>query len=1136
MSYQVAHTLGAGQGSSYRFRRLHNDSETGNPSCEERYQMLRLRMPFLVSLGLVVAAHLYADVVKMERAEVIQRSGLIFVGMVEDKQARWNDRGNLIVTDYRFRVDEVLFGAAQPEVILTFAGGQLPEEGQSVSGVPEFNVGEVVLLMVEDSTTPLLSPVTGMYQGKYSAAAGGNPGAPTLDGRGVPVTDGAGQAIAFQDFVAMVEAEIPVAKAQPLPDRTVPAGLQHLVIQDLPSLRYASNEPPVDLTASRRPRRGPSSEVVEPTGGVDSGSRRTSTDDRAGQKNDRWSYSHRAENVPIVFNPLPSGGLIGDHDQYQMSYWNTYADIYRVIASTGTWAWKNDRYDIAGFVDNATMIAQFEAGWGAATLAICWKRWTAESDFSIESDIAMNPAYSWTTDDYSTYGNANLFNADRTLLHEIGHSWGLDHQFDALSVMNYSPHKYRAYTVLYMDDVRAVRAAFPDEAVSRTDLGIALFFANGDKNYDDSDLSTTTVNPGASFTVSNFVIENTGTATASAPEIEWSLVPTINTWRFRHSLGRTTYPSLTSGSWFLTSETLTVPMSIPAGTYYLGAYVQRPIDSVVNNNSTWLDRLITINDPPPSCYVLSRGHEGEGGDPTASPTNSSGCPTGQYHAGESIQLTATPATDWIVDSWVGTDDYGGGKGGHVTMPPSNRTVTVWYIEDPSTCYGHWLIRRHTATPPGLYLWAGWDPYPTPLGSAGCSMDQYNSGEVIQLTAKPNGGWMVGSWSGTSNDSSTSLSNTVTMPASDHTVTVNYVPSCYLLTRTQTGSGNDLVANPTSSSGCSSGRYHDEELIQLSALPSLGWTVGSWSGTNNNFSTWTGNSMNMLSGDSTVTVNYVQSCNLLMRTHTGSGNDPVANPTHSLGCFPGRHHFGELIQLTASPSVGWTVGSWSGTDNNASTSTSNSVTISSGSHTVTINYVQIPQACYLLTRSHTGSGSDPAANPGNSAGCAAGQYHSGDVIQLAATPAAGWAVSSWTGTDNNASTSTSNTLTMPASNKAVTVIYVQSPAAPLNLTAKVLPGKKVELKWTDAATDETGYRVERKLEGEDSFTEIVTPAADTSEYVDETVKKGKTYVYRVLACNSAGCSAPSNEVTVKVPVLSFFIGVPEPTPTVSLNPK
>jgi hypothetical protein len=98
-----------------------------------------------------------------------------------------------------------------------------------------------------------------------------------------------------------------------------------------------------------------------------------------------------------------------------------------------------------------------------------------------------------------------------------------------------------------------------------------------------------------------------------------------------------------------------------------------------------------------------------------------------------------------------------------------------------------------------------------------------------------------------------------------------------------------------------------------------------------------------------------------------------------------------------------------------------------------------------------------------------------------------------------------------------------PDAPTNLTGTAYPPGKVDLAWTDNASDETEYRVERKLESEVSFTQIATLAADATSHTDDNVEKGLSYVYRVLACNAQGCSDPSNEVTVQVPALFYFIG-------------
>jgi hypothetical protein len=548
----------------------------------------------------------------MQREEVIQRSGLIFVGAVLEKNARWNDKGNLIVTDYVFRVDEVLFGQhADKKITLTFAGGQLPEEGQSVSDVPEFQVGDVVLLMVEDSTIPLFSPVTGMFQGKFTAGQIPGTAKPVaMDGLNQPILTEAGQPLGFEELVNLVRSEIPVAKSKPLPDRTPRPESQKYILQDLPALPYdarPSSGPPkvmVPESASDLLEQPSAPDIQQPKSkGGEQRQSEKGDDQLFGLPPTEWSYSHRAKNVPIVFNPWPDSfpDWLRYHDQYQMSYWNSYADIYRVMAPTGNWAWQNDRYDMCGFPDNATMIAQFGAGWGANTLAICWLRWDG-TGFSIEADIACNPAFSWSTDDFGVYYDPNVWPLDQTLTHEIGHAWGLEHQFNFMSVMNYMQKKYRSYNRIQMDDSSAVRAAFPGNVVGETDLDIQLYYSSGFQNYLDSDLSTQNVSPGDSLTVSNITIENVGTVTLN-PGVDWYLCPTINSWSAYYYIGSTTHATLDSGNWFLTSRTLTIPSGIPDGIYYLGAYINNG-DQYTSNNSSWLDRPILVTTPvgPPNDY------------------------------------------------------------------------------------------------------------------------------------------------------------------------------------------------------------------------------------------------------------------------------------------------------------------------------------------------------------------------------------------------------------------------------------------------------------------------------------------------------------------------------------------------------
>lgn len=162
------------------------------------------------------------------------------------------------------------------------------------------------------------------------------------------------------------------------------------------------------------------------------------------------------------------------------------------------------------------------------------------------------------------------------------------------------------------------------------------------------------------------------------------------------------------------------------------------------------------------------------------------------------------------------------------------------------------------------------------------------------------------------------------------------------------------------------------------------------------------------------------CYSLGLTHSGSGGDPVASPPGSSGCPGGTFTAGSAIQLTASPAAGSVVAGWSGTLDDGSISTANTLNMPAMDWSVGVSY----QACYALSVSHTGSGSDPAAWPTSSPACGTGSYFSGVYVRLSANPAPGWIVSGWTGTGADLSPATGNDLFMPAANHAVSVAYQQ----------------------------------------------------------------------------------------------------------------
>jgi hypothetical protein len=176
---------------------------------------------------------------------------------------------------------------------------------------------------------------------------------------------------------------------------------------------------------------------------------------------------------------------------------------------------------------------------------------------------------------------------------------------------------------------------------------------------------------------------------------------------------------------------------------------------------------------------------------------------------------------------------------------------------------------------------------------------------------------------------------------------------------------------------------------------------------------------------TISRNTEQTCYSLSLGHSGSGSDPVADPAHSDECEPGNYQAGELISLSAMPDAGWVVESWTGTDDDGSTSTANLLTMPANAAAVAVNYGQLPPACFPLARTHGGSGADPVAIPTKSAGCINGSYLAGENILLVAAPDPDWEVVGWSGSDDDSSTQNNNRLTMPANATLVSVFYEKS---------------------------------------------------------------------------------------------------------------
>lgn len=102
-----------------------------------------------------------------------------------------------------------------------------------------------------------------------------------------------------------------------------------------------------------------------------------------------------------------------------------------------------------------------------------------------------------------------------------------------------------------------------------------------------------------------------------------------------------------------------------------------------------------------------------------------------------------------------------------------------------------------------------------------------------------------------------------------------------------------------------------------------------------------------------------------------------------------------------------------------------------------------------------------------------------------------------------------------------------PGAPSGLTASAASSSQINLAWSDAASNETGFRIERAT-GSGSFAEIATVGANVTSYSNTGLAASTAYSFRVRAYNSAGNSSYSNTATATTGSSS------NPAPTVSIS--
>jgi hypothetical protein len=127
-----------------------------------------IRLPLLLGLLILTASTAAATMVpRMDLSSLTTNSERILHGTVVKRWSAWGESGRHIWTHYEIQISDVLKGVPQATFTLSEPGGMVGDTGMSIAGVPEFDLGDEVVVF--SFRTPAgYWRVRGYGQGKYN--------------------------------------------------------------------------------------------------------------------------------------------------------------------------------------------------------------------------------------------------------------------------------------------------------------------------------------------------------------------------------------------------------------------------------------------------------------------------------------------------------------------------------------------------------------------------------------------------------------------------------------------------------------------------------------------------------------------------------------------------------------------------------------------------------------------------------------------------------------------------------------------------------------------------------------------------------------------------------------------------------
>jgi uncharacterized repeat protein (TIGR02543 family) len=267
-----------------------------------------------------------------------------------------------------------------------------------------------------------------------------------------------------------------------------------------------------------------------------------------------------------------------------------------------------------------------------------------------------------------------------------------------------------------------------------------------------------------------------------------------------------------------------------------------------------------------------------------------------YKDGQSLTVTATPASGWKFDGWSGDVS---GEDASITIRMDGKKDIAANFSTIKYNLTLAVIGSGTTSP-----------------AAGSRA--YDAGTVVNLTAMPASGWKFDNWSGDASGNSPTV--TLRMD-SKKGITANFSKITYNLNIIVNGNGTTSPVGGTHA-------YDASSVISVTATPDTGWKFDGWSGDTTGSNPTVSVTMDR---PKNINANFSRITYILTLAVKGNGS---TNPT------VGGHAYdaGTTVNIGAMPDSGWRFDRWTG--DVAGTSSTLTVVMNSDKM-VTANFMRPP---------------------------------------------------------------------------------------------------------------------------------------------------------------------------------------------------